>query len=86
MYPEPNLDNKPRKYTNKYDVLEEIFDELERSGSSIPYMTQLRDTALFVTRRDRDLSEVLYDIANDIEADTKLFLLRKNDFDVDLIT
>ena len=72
--------------SNKNDILEQILRELENSGSTIPYLYELRDKALFATRRDRPLSEVLSDIATDIETETKLFLLRKNDYDVDLIT
>ena len=70
---------------NKYDYIDEILDELISSGSQIDYIKELREDMVNISNKDRDLKEVLSNIAFDIENYTRAFLETKNKYETNVL-
>ena len=66
--------------------IDEIIDFLLKNGSYVPYLKELREKSIKEIKKDKDLKEVLSDIATDVEAITKAFLNSKNVFGTNYIT
>ena len=66
--------------------IDEILNELIKSGSNISYLNQLRDRCLEITSKDIGLDEVLASIASSIKEETEIFLNDKNDYDTRYIS
>ena len=66
--------------------VEEILNDLVNSGSSIPYIKELKESSIDEIRKDKPLRDVLKDISNDIEYFTQIFLNSKNLYDNSIIS
>lgn len=66
--------------------IEQILNELEKKGSNISDLTELKNNALEITKKDIGLDEVMKDIANSIECETEKFLNGKNNKGVNYIS
>ena len=73
---------------NKERFIDDILNELVKSGSIFDQGEELsfKNEMMDITNKDRSLSEVLGGIAGDIEEYTKVFLSKKNEFDMPFIS
>ena len=71
---------------NSENKINEILDELVKSGSEISYIDQLKKDSLNLLKKDRDLREVLNQISVEIKEQTEQFLNKINDDNISLIT
>ena len=71
---------------NRFDIIEKILDELLQRGSTIDYIKELKEKSLDIVSKDRSLSEVLNDIALDIENITRMFLDAENEYSTKYIS
>lgn len=71
---------------NSENKINEILDELVKSGSEISYIDQLKKDSLNLLKKDMDLREVLNQISVEIKEQTEQFLNKKNDDNISLIT
>ena len=68
------------------EVVDKIIESLLNTGSDIGYIKELREKSIELIKKDMDLKDVLFSIANDIQTETELFLNAKNEYDVNLIS
>ena len=66
--------------------IDKILEDLIKSGSEINYLKELREKSLDIAKRDIELSEVLDDIAKEIQEQTFEFLNNKNRDDINYIS
>lgn len=66
--------------------IDELLDNLVKSGSEIDYLKELKERSISVTKKDEDLTEVLNNIAKEIKVQTESFLNQKNQFGTNLIS
>ena len=71
---------------NKFDAVDEILENLVNSGSVINYLKELRSKSIDLINKDLDLKETLYEIANDIQFCTLIFLNAKNEYNINFIS
>lgn len=71
---------------NKFDAVDEILENLVNSGSVINYLKELRSKSIDLINKDLDLKETLYEIANDIQFCTLMFLNAKNEYNINFIS
>lgn len=71
---------------NKESNIDQILDELIKSGSKISYLKELREKSLNLIKKDIDLNDALNSIAKDIKEETEIFLNKKNNYGINLIS
>lgn len=70
----------------KEQKIEAILDNLVNKGSNIDYLKELKEETIEITKKDRGLDEILFDISKEIEEQTKEFLENKNQYQVNYIS
>lgn len=73
-------------FMERENNIEQILNELVKTGSNIDYINELKNQSLDILKKDRGLDEVLASIANEIKDATQQFLSEKNSFDTSYIT
>lgn len=66
--------------------IDQILNELVKTGSDISYISELRTQSLDILKKDRGLDEVLGNIAKEITEAALQFLNGRNSFDTNYIT
>lgn len=69
-----------------YAEIEKILDKLINTGSEIPYLEELKNKSIDLLKKDRSLSEILYEIAKEINDLTEEFLEKKNKYGTNFVT
>ncbi len=69
----------------KEEFIDKVLDDLINSGSSIPYIKELKEEVINISNKDRSLKEVLNGISADIETYTRMFLDEKNKYNTSLL-
>ena len=70
----------------KESKIESILDNLVNRGSNIEYLKELKEETIEITKKDRGLEEILFDISKEIEEETRKFLESKNEHQTNYIS
>ena len=70
---------------NKEKRVNEILDNLIKTGSDIPYLRELKANSLRLLKKDISIEEMLNEIANELKIDTERFLQEKNQYGINFI-
>lgn len=68
------------------DKIDIILKDLEKSGSQINYLEELKNKILNLTKKDISLNELMDNLAINMKCETSEFLEKKNKFDVNYIS
>lgn len=68
------------------DKIDSILKDLEKSGSQINYLEELKNKILNLTKKDISLNELMDNLAINMKCETSEFLEKKNKFDVNYIS
>lgn len=68
------------------EKIENILNDLVKSGSNISYLEELKKDSLELLKKDISLSELMDDIAKNLKEVSLEFLNGKNDFDINYIS
>lgn len=71
---------------NKENNIDSILDKLVKSGSDIEYLKGLKEQSLELTKKDKDLKDVLNSVALEIKEQTEAFLNGKNQYGTNYIS